>query len=97
VELSPGLWQDHFWILNQTADETTRSERFHGQRAAAAFHCLTEIFETQNPCDQELHVSRTYPDYAERHRAGLRVGSAITEGTANFLAAIIHQPGAIPC
>jgi len=24
-------------------------------------------------------------DYAERHRAGLRVGTAITEGTANFL------------
>jgi hypothetical protein len=23
--------------------------------------------------------------YAERHRAGLRVGTAITEGTANFL------------
>ncbi len=24
-------------------------------------------------------------NYAERHRAGLRVGTAITEGTANFL------------
>src|SRR4051812_50147141 len=24
-------------------------------------------------------------DYAERHRAGLRVGTALTEGTANFL------------
>jgi len=24
-------------------------------------------------------------DYAERHRAGLRVGTAITEGTVNFL------------
>ena len=24
-------------------------------------------------------------DYAERHRAGLRVGTAITEGAANFL------------
>jgi hypothetical protein len=24
-------------------------------------------------------------DYAKRHRAGLRVGTAITEGTANFL------------
>ena len=24
-------------------------------------------------------------NYAERHRAGLRVGAAITEGTANFL------------
>jgi hypothetical protein len=24
-------------------------------------------------------------NYAQRHRAGLRVGTAITEGTANFL------------
>jgi hypothetical protein len=24
-------------------------------------------------------------DYAERHRAGLRVGTSLTEGTANFL------------
>ena len=24
-------------------------------------------------------------DYGERHRAGLRVGTALTEGTANFL------------
>ena len=24
-------------------------------------------------------------NYAERHRAGLRIGTAITEGTANFL------------
>ena len=24
-------------------------------------------------------------NYAERHRAGLRVGTALTEGTANFL------------
>jgi hypothetical protein len=24
-------------------------------------------------------------NYAERHRAGLRVGTAITEGTANFM------------
>ena len=24
-------------------------------------------------------------DYRERHRAGLRVGTALTEGTANFL------------
>jgi len=24
-------------------------------------------------------------NYAERHRAGLRVGTSITEGTANFL------------
>jgi hypothetical protein len=40
-----------------------------------------------------LHALDGYPagqsdwmvNYAERHRAGLRVGTAITEGTANFL------------
>ena len=40
-----------------------------------------------------LHASDSYltgqsdwlVNYAERHRAGLRVGTAITEGTANFL------------
>jgi hypothetical protein len=29
--------------------------------------------------------SKWLANYAERHRAGLRVGTALTEGTANFL------------
>jgi hypothetical protein len=40
-----------------------------------------------------MHAADRYPrgqsawlvNYAERHRAGLRVGTSITEGTANFL------------
>ena len=32
-----------------------------------------------------LGQSERLADYGERHRAGLRVGTALTEGTANFL------------
>src|SRR3954466_14814570 len=36
--------------------------------------------------DRYLRSQSAYlVDYAERHRAGLRVGTALTEGTANFL------------
>src|SRR4051794_41411001 len=36
--------------------------------------------------DRYLHSQSAHlSDYAERHRAGLRVGTALTEGTANFL------------
>ena len=32
-----------------------------------------------------MHQRRVAGHYAKRHRAGLRVGTSITEGTANFL------------
>ncbi len=32
-----------------------------------------------------IRLSERLVDYGERHRAGLRVGTALTEGTANFL------------
>ena len=36
--------------------------------------------------DRYLRSQSTYlVDYAARHRAGLRVGTSLTEGTANFL------------
>jgi len=38
-----------------------------------------------NPDLNHAGQSAWLADYAERHRAGLRVGTAITEGTANFL------------
>ena len=41
-----------------------------------ALHALDDYFSNQ---------SDWLVNYAERHRAGLRVGTAITEGTANFL------------
>ena len=41
------------------------------------------------PCTRWMAISPAratgWSNYAERHRAGLRVGTAITEGTANFL------------
>ena len=35
--------------------------------------------------DRYLTQSAWLVNYAERHRAGLRVGTSLTEGTANFL------------
>ena len=40
------------------------------QLREAAFHCSSSAWLV---------------DYADRHRAGLRVGTSLTEGTANFL------------
>src|SRR3954449_2245069 len=58
-------------------------------------HALLPSFESEparklrralHAVDRYLRSQSTYlVDYAERHRAGQRVGTALTEGTANFL------------
>src|SRR3954471_283902 len=45
---------------------------------------LTRLGPTLNATDP-VGQSEQLVDYGERHRAGLRVGTALTEGTANFL------------
>ena len=60
---------------------------FRGEPAAAAPSHL------RASCGPRLRALNGYlvgqsdrlVDYGERHRAGLRVGTALTEGTANFL------------
>ena len=58
-------------------------------------HALLPSFESEparklrralDAVDRYLRSQSAYlVDYAERHRAGLRVGTSLTEGTANFL------------
>jgi hypothetical protein len=59
-----------------------KGEHSHGTRGVPSrklWHALHEV-------DHYLNSQRTWlVNYAERHRAGLRVGTSITEGTANFL------------
>jgi hypothetical protein len=59
-----------------------KGERGHRTRGAASrklWHALHEV-------DNYLRgQSARLVNYAERHRAGLRVGTSVTEGTANFL------------
>jgi len=59
-----------------------KDERGHRTRGAASrklWHALHEV-------DNYLRgQSARLVNYAERHRAGLRVGTSVTEGTANFL------------
>jgi hypothetical protein len=59
-----------------------KGEHGHRTRGVASrklWHALQEV-------DRYLHgQSARLVNYAERYRAGLRVGTSVTEGTANFL------------
>ena len=54
-----------------------------GRRAVAPWRKLWTASRALN--DYLTGQSDWLVDYAERHRAGRRVGTALTEGTANFL------------
>jgi hypothetical protein len=54
-----------------------------GRRSIAPSRKLWTALQVLN--DYLTSQSGWLIDYAERHRAGLRVGTALTEGTANFL------------
>ena len=54
-----------------------------GCRSAAPSRKLWTALRALN--DYLASQSDRLVDYGERHRAGLRVGTALTEGTANFL------------
>jgi hypothetical protein len=43
-------------------------------------------FQRSTSPNEDVTMPAWLVNYAERHRAGLRVGTSITEGTANFLA-----------
>jgi hypothetical protein len=56
-----------------------RGHRTTGVPSRKLWHALHEV-------DSYLHSqSARLVNYAERYRAGLRVGTSVTEGTANFL------------
>ena len=59
-----------------------RSER-GGRGSVAPSRKLWTALQALN--DYLASQSDRLVDYGERHRAGLRVGTALTEGTANFL------------
>ncbi len=54
-----------------------------GRRSVAPSRKLWTALRALN--DYLASQSDWLVDYGERHRAGLRVGTALTEGTANFL------------
>ena len=56
-----------------------RGHRTTGVPSRKLWHALHEV-------DNYLHSQSAWlVNYAERYRAGLRVGTSVTEGTANFL------------
>ncbi len=64
-------------VMHHFKGETdTRKSIPPSRKLWTALHALDEYLTGQ---------SHWLVNYAERHRAGLRVGTAITEGTANFL------------
>jgi len=59
-----------------------KGERGHRTRGAPSRKLWSALHEV----DRYLRGQSAWlVNYAERHRAGLRVGTSITEGTANFL------------
>jgi hypothetical protein len=59
-----------------------KGERGHRTRGAPSRKLWSALHEV----DRHLRGQSAWlVNYAERHRAGLRVGTSITEGTANFL------------
>jgi hypothetical protein len=59
-----------------------QGERRHGTRGASS----GKLWSALHDVDSYLRgQSASLVDYAERYRAGLHVGTSITEGTANFL------------
>jgi hypothetical protein len=59
-----------------------KGERSHGTKGVPA----RKLWQALHAVDSYLNgQSNWLVNYAERHRAGLRVGTSITEGTANFL------------
>src|SRR3954471_662514 len=62
-----------------SASATSFPRRKRPEKGSAHAGCVREI-------DRYLTSQSAWlVNYAERHRAGLRVGTSITEGTANFL------------
>src|SRR5689334_24935856 len=59
-----------------------RDERGRGSKSPSARRLGTALHEIDRYLSSQ---SAWLINYAERHRAGLRVGTSITEGTANFL------------
>ena len=57
-------------------DRDSRKSIAPSRKLWTALRALNKYLTGQSAC---------LVNYAERHRAGLRVGTAITEGTANFL------------
>src|SRR5690349_430178 len=59
-----------------------RDERGRGSKSPSARRLWTALHEIDRYLSSQ---SAWLINYAERHRAGQRVGTSITEGTANFL------------
>jgi hypothetical protein len=59
---------------------------FHGEGCRKKDPGLRRLWTALREIDRYLTSQGAWLiDYAERHRAGLRVGTSLTEGTANFL------------
>ena len=79
VPLHFGLCLIAFMVLSWSAAVT-------GARLSNRALVLQRLWTAQLALDGYLVGQSDWTvKYAERHRAGLRVGTAITEGTANFL------------
>ena len=65
------------------AARTADTPVIHERKSNAPSRTLWTALHALDGC--LLGQSAWLVNYAERHRAGLRVGTAITEGTANFL------------
>src|SRR5690242_17854929 len=68
-----------------------QGERGRGARSPSSRRLWTALHEIDRYLSSQ---SAWLVNYAERHRAGQRVGTAITEGTANFLVNRAHEQGA---
>ena len=84
----------HWRIWNGRAtDATVTLERiravmpvFHGEGCRKKDPAWRRLWKALREIDRYLSSQSTWlVNYAERHRAGLRVGTSITEGTANCL------------
>src|SRR5215204_6963022 len=59
---------------------------FHGDGGWKKDPAWRRLWKALREIDRYLSSQSTWlVNYAERHRAGLRVGTSLTEGTANFL------------
>jgi hypothetical protein len=85
----------HWRIWNGKAKNAERSIKrirkvmhvFKGERSQGAKGVASrKLWHALHPVDKYLRGQAAWlVNYAKRHRAGLRVGTSITEGTANFL------------
>ena len=85
----------HWRIWNEKATNAGKSidriravmHHFRGERdSRKSIAPSRQLWTALRALNRYLIGQSAWPvNYAERHRAGLRVGTAITEGTANFL------------